>query len=114
MATAARSSPGSRWGWTQGAVTVPAPAQSPVGNMSNRAPDGFHFEEKGGKDFKQQLKLLRKKKKKEKENKQNKKKNQNRTKLMHYGGGHHLGNMPDRLYGCRKGQGEMRRNIVEI
>lgn len=35
----------------------------PVGDTPNRAPDGSHFEEKGGKDSKQQLKWFREKEK---------------------------------------------------
>lgn len=50
---------------------------NPVGDMPNRAPDGSHFEEKGGKDSKQQLTLFREKKK---------------EKKVHYEGGHQLEN----------------------
>lgn len=71
---------------------------SPVQNTPNWAPDGFCFEEKGGKDSKQQLELLREGK---------------TTTTKYYEGGHHLGNMPDRLNGWRQGQGEMQssRNV---
>lgn len=49
----------------QGAGSCPCSCScpNPVGGMPNRAPDGSHFEEKGGKDSKQQLKLFREKEK---------------------------------------------------
>lgn len=72
---------------------------NPVGDTPNRAPDGSHFEEKGGKDSKQQLKLFRKKQK---------------INWMHHKGEHQLENMPDRLDGCREWQGEIQRKAVEM
>jgi len=39
-----------------------------MGNTSNRIPDCFHFKEKGGKDSKQQLKLLKETRKKKQKN----------------------------------------------
>lgn len=73
---------------------------SPLRNTPNRAPDGFYFEEKGGKDSRQQLELLREGK--------------TTATTKYYEGGHHLGNMPDRLNGCRQGQGETQRKAVEM
>lgn len=78
------------------------------GKQAKQSTRWFPLRIKRWKRFQTAAEVTQGKKKKKKKGKENP------TQLMHYEGGHHLGNVPDRLDGRREGQGEMQRRVVEM